>query len=122
MPIGFLAIASVFSVVVMLLWNWLMPTIFGLITINFWQALGLLALCRILLGGFGGGHKMMRGGMHGMHGHNHMKEKWMNMTPEQQKEFINKRRKHMHDFHSKSFFFDREDADLGTDAKPKSDD
>jgi len=39
--------------VVRLLWNWLLPTLFGWPTIAFWQALGLLALCRILFGGFG---------------------------------------------------------------------
>src|SRR5215203_5698755 len=39
------------------LWNWLLPDIFGLRQITFWQALGLLALCRILFGSFGrGGH------------------------------------------------------------------
>ncbi|MCU1235273.1 MAG: hypothetical protein JWP63_3240 [Candidatus Solibacter sp.] len=40
--------------VVMNLWNWLAPSIFGWREITFWQALGLLALCRILFGGFGG--------------------------------------------------------------------
>lgn len=40
--------------VVMQLWNWLMPAIFGWKEITFWQAIGLLALCRILFGGGGG--------------------------------------------------------------------
>jgi len=39
--------------IVMLLWNWLAPALFGLRQVTFWQALGLLALCRILFGGFG---------------------------------------------------------------------
>ena len=39
--------------VVRLLWNWLLPPLFGWAQITFWQALGLLALCRILFGGFG---------------------------------------------------------------------
>ena len=38
---------------VRLLWNWLLPAIFGFPRITFWQALGLLALSRILFGGFG---------------------------------------------------------------------
>ena len=38
---------------VMYLWNWLLPPLFGWGRITFWQALGLLALCRILFGGFG---------------------------------------------------------------------
>lgn len=40
------------------LWNWLLPTLFGWRLLTFWQALGLLALCRILFGGFG-----LRGGV-----------------------------------------------------------
>lgn len=46
------------GVVVQWLWNWLVPDIFGLRQLKFWEALGLLALCRILFGGFslGGGH------------------------------------------------------------------
>ena len=39
--------------VVMLLWNWLLPAIFSWRQITFWQAVGLLALCRILFGGHG---------------------------------------------------------------------
>lgn len=85
-----LALAA-FGAVLMLLWNLLVPGIFGLTTINFWQALGLLALSRILFGGFGRG-KMMGGGFHGK-GHNPIHDKWMKMTPEQRKEFISRRRK-----------------------------
>ena len=43
-----LIMMAVFVLLLMLLWNWLMPTIFGLIKINFWKALGLIILCRIL--------------------------------------------------------------------------
>src|ERR1035441_4558487 len=45
--------------VVMHLWNWLLPPLFGWRTLGFWQALGLLALCRILFGGLG--HRGPRG-------------------------------------------------------------
>jgi hypothetical protein len=43
--------------VVMLLWNWLMPEIFGLKTLGYWQAWGLLILSSILFKGlrFGSG-------------------------------------------------------------------
>ena len=41
--------------VVQLLWNWLMPLLFGLREVTFWQAVGILALSRILFGGFGRG-------------------------------------------------------------------
>jgi len=39
--------------IVLHLWNWLLPMLFGWHMITFWQALGILALCRILFGGFG---------------------------------------------------------------------
>jgi len=39
--------------IVMLLWNWLMPLIFGLGIINYWQAVGIIILAKILFGGFG---------------------------------------------------------------------
>ncbi|MBG50178.1 MAG: hypothetical protein CML05_17980 [Pseudozobellia sp.] len=38
----------------MYLWNWLMPDIFGLKTITYWQAVGILVLAKILFGGFSG--------------------------------------------------------------------
>jgi hypothetical protein len=48
--------------VVRLLWNWLTPELFGWRQITFWQAIGILALCRILFGGFGrhGGYRSRR--------------------------------------------------------------
>ncbi len=112
MPVGFLAMVAGFGAIVMLLWNWLMPAIFGLITINFWQALGLLVLIRLLFGGFRM-HKMMRGGMmHGMHHNNQVHKKWMKMTPEERKEFVNRRREHMHSHpFGRPDFFGKPDPD-----------
>jgi hypothetical protein len=52
---GFMAFIVVGGIVVQWLWNWLLPDIFGLRRVTFWEALGLLALCRILFGGFGNG-------------------------------------------------------------------
>jgi hypothetical protein len=50
--------AFLFGWVVMLLWNWLMPQIFGLATVTYWQAFGLTVLAKILFGGMhGSGHK-----------------------------------------------------------------
>lgn len=51
--VAFAAFVALGGECVKLLWNWLMPAIFGLPPIRFWQALGLLALSRILFGGFG---------------------------------------------------------------------
>ena len=44
-----------FGLVVMWLWNWLMPDIFGLPEITYWQGWGLLLLSCILFKGFGSG-------------------------------------------------------------------
>jgi hypothetical protein len=61
-PLALAAFITLGGEVVMHLWNWLTPQLFGGKQIGFWQALGLLALCRILFGGLGchsgnGGHK-----------------------------------------------------------------
>lgn len=69
--------AAALSFVVMSLWNWLMPALFALHRISFWQALGLLLLSKILFGGFRG-----RGGPH-MHWKRRMMERWAEMTPEE---------------------------------------
>jgi len=45
---------GVFSFIVMSLWNWLMPTLFGLRLITYWQAMGVLIFSKILFGGFRG--------------------------------------------------------------------
>ena len=47
-------IAVVLALPTMLLWNWLMPIIFGLGKITFWQALGVNLLAGILTRGNGG--------------------------------------------------------------------
>jgi hypothetical protein len=47
--------AFLFGIVVKLLWNWLMPALFGLGTITFWQAFGIVLLAKILFGGHGHG-------------------------------------------------------------------
>ncbi|WP_412984079.1 hypothetical protein [Pontimicrobium sp. IMCC45349] len=53
--IAITGLAILFGFVLMWLWNWLMPEIFGLTTINYWQAVGLFILLKILLGGCGSG-------------------------------------------------------------------
>jgi len=78
--IGVMAIA-VFGFVVMSLWNWLAPAVFGLSAITFWQALGILILSKILFGGFRG-----RPG-YGGHWRRGMKRRWQEMTPEEREQF-----------------------------------
>ncbi|MEK6304400.1 MAG: hypothetical protein AABO41_27235 [Acidobacteriota bacterium] len=78
---------------VKLLWNWLAPELFGLPQITFWQALGLLALCRILFGGFGLGGGENRNSRRRMEGRiservgERMAERWEQMTPEERERF-----------------------------------
>lgn len=54
-----------FGLFVMLLWNWLMPTIFGLGEVTYWQAWGIAILAHLLFkaGGPGRSH----GGRFGKH-------------------------------------------------------
>src|SRR5436853_853709 len=79
--VGMVIFAFIGGEVVTLLWNWLAPALFGLRQITFWQALGLLALCRILFGGFGLG-----GGSHRSRSRRRMAERWEQMTPEEREE------------------------------------
>jgi hypothetical protein len=67
----------VFGYVVMRLWNWLIPAVFGWHVITFWQAVGILILSKILFGGFRG----RRGGR--MHWRGRLMERWAEMTPEE---------------------------------------
>jgi hypothetical protein len=83
-PLAILAMLAFMVIggeVVLHLWNWLLPPLFGWRQINFWQALGILVLCRILFGGFGGrgsGRSNFR---------RRMKERWEGMTPEEREKF-----------------------------------
>ena len=77
-PAGF----AVFGYITMLLWNALMPGIFHLPEITFWQTIGLMILSRLLLGGFGGHRNHCRDDWrYKMH------EKWDKMTPEEREQF-----------------------------------
>lgn len=52
------AMIALCGYVIMWLWNWLLPDLFGITIITYWQAMGIFALSKILLGGgcgFGGG-------------------------------------------------------------------
>ena len=93
MPFLFILLAFVMTATVMLLWNWLMPELFGLTEVSFWQALGILILSKILFGGFGGKHKYGQGSKccHGHYGwKSKFKEKWQNMSEEDRKKWETK--------------------------------
>jgi hypothetical protein len=75
--IFYLTVLLLLAAIVQLLWNRLLPDILNARVINYWQALGLLVLCRILFGGFhwGTGRGMP------MAGHSRfLKDKWMHMS------------------------------------------
>jgi uncharacterized membrane protein len=78
--LGMLLFIAIGGELVRLLWNWLLPFLFGWRQITFWQAVGLLALCRILFGGLG-----LRGTRSGMG--RRMAERWNSMTPEERERF-----------------------------------
>ena len=78
--LGMLAFIFIGGEVVKHLWNWLLPELFGWPRIDFWRAVGLLALCRILFGG----------GFHGSrrsHLRRRMEERYGHMTPEERERF-----------------------------------
>ena len=79
--LGILLFIAVGGALVMLLWNWLLPQLFAWPEITFWQALGLLALCRILFGGVGS----RAGGRSGAWGR--MGGRGEQMTPEERERF-----------------------------------
>jgi Ca2+/H+ antiporter, TMEM165/GDT1 family len=72
------AAVTAFGWIVMSLWNAVLVPAVGANIITFWQALGILVLSRILVGGFGGeGKKRHRG----------WKDKCNNMTEEEKQKF-----------------------------------
>ena len=52
--IGAALFALAFGWFVQLLWNWLMPAIFGLGAITYWQAFGIVILAKLIFGALGG--------------------------------------------------------------------
>jgi hypothetical protein len=76
--LGMAAFIALGGYIVLQLWNWLLPALFGFRMISFWQALGILILCRILFGGFG---------MHGGRRRRGMKHPFEGMTPEEREHF-----------------------------------
>jgi hypothetical protein len=73
-PIGIALFIWIGGEAVMHLWNWLLPGLFGWRILTFWQAVGLLALCRILFGGWGRGGPRSRF-------RSRIQDRWERMTP-----------------------------------------
>ncbi len=80
---GIIAMFLLVSLVVMYLWNWLMPELFGLTTIDFLHAAGLLLLSKILFGS-GGAHLGKKWKAAWM---DHMQNRMEAMSPEEREKF-----------------------------------
>ncbi len=83
-PVAIVAVALFIGLggeIVRQLWNWLLPPLFGWRPITFWQALALLALCRILFGGLG------RNGFGRSEFRRRLAARWEGMTPEERDRF-----------------------------------
>jgi len=89
-PFAIAAFVALTGFVVMSLWNYLVPAIFHLGVITFWQAVGLFVLCKILFG-FGKGNKMGGGGPWMRH---RMEDRFRNMSPEEKEKFKQKMQQH----------------------------
>ena len=81
-----LAGLAVLSGVVMLLWNALLPSLFGAPSLRYLQAAGLLVLSRVLLGGLRGRHGPWR--------HRRWRERWESLTPEERERLRDKYARH----------------------------
>ena len=83
---GFAIIAlAALSWVVMLLWNALLPGLFGVRPLHYLQAAGLLVLSRVLLGGLRG---------HGHWRHRGWRQRWESLTPEERERLREKYGRH----------------------------
>jgi hypothetical protein len=85
---GVLAVLLI-GLITKLLWNWLVPTLFNGPQINYWQALGLLILSKILFWGFGGKRHYYQHGQHEAW-KSRFSHKFSNMTPEERDAFKKK--------------------------------
>lgn len=88
-PFAIAAFIFIGGEIVMHLWNWLTPLLFGFRMITFWQALGLLILCRILFGGLGshGGRSYRMRDRFGRQWERRFARDWHDMTPEERERF-----------------------------------
>jgi hypothetical protein len=83
--LGMVVFITIGGEIVRLLWNWLLSPLFGWREITFWQALGLLLLCRILFGGSGWRGPARSNILRRME--ERMAERCESMTPEERERF-----------------------------------
>ena len=125
----FLAVAAGAAAVVMLLWNAIIPGLTGWGLLGYWQALGLMALCRLLFGGIGKGfHGKMAHAHHKFHGgcgegypygkeamemHRRFHEKLHGMSRKERRDYIRRKMAGMEEEHLGS----RDGSETGSESK-----
>jgi len=77
----FPVIVLLIGLIVMILWNAILPQVIHVESINYLQALGILILSRILMGGFSFFSRPWHRPSSGL------REKWMNMSDEEKEKF-----------------------------------
>lgn len=86
MGIAFAAFFALFTYVFMLLWNWLVPDLFGGPAINYWQGLGILALAKIIFTGLGHGRRRYYPGRYSWHHDPQVRSVWRRKFHEKMRE------------------------------------
>lgn len=104
----FTAITIALGYLIMFLWNSIIPNLFNISTITYWQSIGLFVLARIFFGGIWksdwcSGYNRIK---HDYPENSPIYKKWASMTSEQQKDYIAKRREHFR--HDKHHYFDQD--------------
>jgi hypothetical protein len=103
-PLLFVGAGLLMGGAVKLLWNTILPPLLDVKPIAYWQSVGLLALCRILFGNFGGG-RPRRHWRHDADTENSestgdtrrfggaWRTKWMNLSPDERLKFRSEMRR-----------------------------
>jgi hypothetical protein len=78
-----------FGLLTQFLWNFVMPQVFGLPIITFWQGLAMFALAKLIFG-FGGGGRGRWGGYRSHHWKREWAEKYSKLSPEDRERFKQK--------------------------------
>jgi hypothetical protein len=86
LPFIIIAAVLLLGIIVMWLWNFIFPSALHAERITYWQAVGLLVLCRILFFGFRRPYGTRPGMWRGTGPH--WRQKWMNMNDEERAKFV----------------------------------
>ncbi|MCI1639725.1 MAG: hypothetical protein LKI42_00415 [Bacteroidales bacterium] len=98
----FIIATLVLGLVIMLLWNAIIPGMFGIPEITFWKAIGLFILARILFGGIWKSGMFSSDGnkrRHDSYRDSPLYREWSAMTPEQRNEYMDRKRESFRHWH-----------------------